>query len=41
MVKKFGVSRAEVEEGLADGVVPIKGEGVIVSWCSKHFRAAL
>jgi hypothetical protein len=41
MTEKFNVSRAEVEKGLEAGVVPIKADGVTVTWCERHVRAAV
>jgi hypothetical protein len=41
MVEKFHITREEVEEGLKDGVVPIKGEEVIVEICRLHVMDAV
>jgi hypothetical protein len=41
MIEKFRISRDEVTKVLAEGVVPIKIDGVTVSWCRKHSLAVL
>jgi hypothetical protein len=41
MTKKFNIKPIDVTSVLDKGIVPIKSEGVIVSWCEKHSRAAL
>lgn len=41
MMKKFMVSRREIEETLKDGVIPIKAENVTVSICNLHFRCMI
>jgi len=41
MTKKFGITRADVNQSLLMGIVPIKADGVTVSWCSRHSRAIL
>jgi len=41
MTEKFNIKRADVEEHLKDGVVPIKAEGVTLSICRAHFMMAV
>jgi len=41
MTQKFHIEREDVTTVLDEGIVPIKAEGVIVSWCKKHSLAAL
>ena len=41
MSKKFKVSKSHVREGLDKGILPIKGDNVMVSICSFHVRCML
>ena len=38
MMKKFHISRRDVEIALADGVIPIKAENVTIKICELHLR---
>jgi hypothetical protein len=41
MTKKFGIKREDVTKVLDIGIVPIRAENVIVSWCALHSRALI
>lgn len=41
MTKKFKVSQEEITKVLDKGVIPIKAENVIVSWCKTHSMGVL
>lgn len=41
MTQKFSVSREHIEQTLKEGIVPILDDHIIVSWCPKHYRAAI
>jgi hypothetical protein len=41
MTAKFGITKEDVTSVLESGVVPIKAENVIVSWCHQHSLGVL
>jgi len=41
MTQKFGVKTEDITRILDQGVVPIRAETVVVSWCRKHSLAVL